>query len=82
MSTMSSAGATNSNDDSGYKFAPSDIGTLQADFYQLSDEDKQFFRENVRFRNDEELKEHAFEIRRRAYAVSSTPCWHVTVAGV
>ena len=65
-----SSTATNNNDNAGYKFDPSETEDLKAEFYVSSEEDKQFFKEYVGFKDDDELKAHAFEVRRKAYAVS------------
>ena len=67
---MSSTAASD-NDATGYKFDLSDKVVLDPELYQISNEDKQFFKEYVGFKDDAELKEHAFEVRRKAYDVSS-----------
>lgn len=59
------------SDGTGYIFPPSEKEIiLDPEFYVTSDEDKQFLKEYIGFKDDAELKEHTFKIRRDAYEVS------------
>ena len=64
---------TSSNKPEGYQPDASEEEILDPEFYVIPEEDKRFFKEYVGFKDDDEFKAHAFEIRKKAYAVSFTP---------